>query len=459
MTDPQPGGAVARPSRRGSRALGNALLNVAALGGIVCIVLVLLSVFFNISLIMFKTGSMSPTIPAGSLAVVREIPAAQIRVGDVLTVDRPGVLPVTHRVTSVAGEGDARTITMRGDANEAEDPAPYTISKARIVLVSVPNLARAVVWFSNPLVLGGLTLGASALVTWAFWPRQPREPGAAGDVRGAREARGARGVRETRGPRRRRDPQHSGTRSRPRHGASAVAVASVIGASAGMLGLPLGAQPAQATAGSETTEHTRGAITVWTVGDTRAMRTMRPGVPVPWEVGVRVETPDASTVSVSLTAAGSPELGLLLDVRECDARWVRGVCEGTETLVSEQAPIAIAAAPSLIAQLRGNAERWFLITAVIPEPASGTVELTLRAEGGTDAVTVGPGPAKPGPAVPRPPGPGAAGPVGGEHSAGLSLSGALAAAPWALAIAAVAAGLTAAGGARALKAFGREAHE
>lgn len=453
MTDPQPGGAVARPSRRGSRALGNALLNVAALGGIVCIVLVLLSVFFNISLIMFKTGSMSPTIPAGSLAVVREIPAAQIRVGDVLTVDRPGVLPVTHRVTSVAGEGDARTITMRGDANEAEDPAPYTISKARIVLVSVPNLARAVVWFSNPLVLGGLTLGASALVTWAFWPRQPREPGTADDVRGAR------GVRETRGPRRRRDPQHSGTRSRPRHGASAVAVASVIGASAGMLGLPFGAQPAQAAAGSETTEHTRGAITVWTVGDTRAMRTMRPGVPVPWEVGVRVETPDASTVSVSLTAAGSPELGLLLDVRECDARWVRGVCEGTETLVSEQAPIAIAAAPSLVAQLRGNAERWFLITAVIPEPASGTVELTLRAEGGTDAVTVGPGPAKPGPAVPRPPGPGAASPVGGEHSAGLSLSGALAAAPWTLAIAAVAAGLTAAGGARALKAFGREANE
>lgn len=456
MTDPQPGGGVARPSRRGSRALGNALLNVAALGGIVCIVLVLLSVFFNISLIMFKTGSMSPTIPAGSLAVVREIPAAQIRVGDVLTVDRPGVLPVTHRVTSVAGEGDARTITMRGDANEAEDPAPYTISKARIVLVSVPNLARVVVWFSNPLVLGGLTLGASALVTWAFWPRQPREPGTTDDVRGAR---GARGVRETRGPRRRRDPQHSGTRSRPRHGASAVAVASVIGASAGMLGLPLGAQPAQATAGSETTEHTRGAITVWTVGDTRAMRTMRPGVPVPWEVGVRVETPDASTVSVSLTAAGSPELGLLLDVRECDARWVRGVCEGTETLVNEQAPIAIAAAPSLVAQLRGNAERWFLITAVIPEPASGTVELTLRAEGGTDAVTVGPGPAKPGPAVPRPPVPGAASPVGGEHSAGLSLSGALAAAPWTLAIAAVAAGLTAAGGARALKAFGREAHE
>ncbi len=46
---------------------------------------------------------MEPTIPTGSLAVVHEIPASEIAVGDIVTVDRPGQLPITHRVTSVAG--------------------------------------------------------------------------------------------------------------------------------------------------------------------------------------------------------------------------------------------------------------------------------------------------------------------------------------------------------------------
>ena len=54
---------------------------------------------------MFKTGSMSPTITAGSVALVREIPASEINVGDVVTVDREDALPVTHRVTSIVYPG------------------------------------------------------------------------------------------------------------------------------------------------------------------------------------------------------------------------------------------------------------------------------------------------------------------------------------------------------------------
>lgn len=166
---------MAAPQRRLSRAVGGTLLNVAALGGLVCIVLVILAFVFNISLIMFKTGSMSPTIPAGSLAIVQEIAAPDIRVDDVITVDREDALPVTHRVTSVSGTGESRTITMRGDANESEDPAPYTVTEARRVLYSIPGLAKVIVWFSNPWVLGGLTIGAAGLVTWAFWPKRPSE--------------------------------------------------------------------------------------------------------------------------------------------------------------------------------------------------------------------------------------------------------------------------------------------
>ena len=154
--------------------VGNIMLTAASVAGVVCIALVLLSALFHVTLIMFKTGSMSPTIPTGSLALVREIPASEIQVGDVVTVEREGALPVTHRVTSVAGSGAARQITLRGDANAVDDPAPYEVTSVRLVIASVPQLAYAVVWMSNPFVLGGIAIAAGLLVTWSFWPHGER---------------------------------------------------------------------------------------------------------------------------------------------------------------------------------------------------------------------------------------------------------------------------------------------
>ena len=166
------------------------LLWIAAVGGVICIILVILAATAQITLIMFRTGSMSPTIPAGSVAVVQRIDADRIAVGDVVTVDRAGDLPVTHRVTSVAPGDTAaeRVITMRGDANATDDAFPYTVSSVRIVLFSVPGIATVIVGMGNPLVLGALTLGATTLVVWAFWPRSTRRGrGRRARGRGARE--------------------------------------------------------------------------------------------------------------------------------------------------------------------------------------------------------------------------------------------------------------------------------
>jgi signal peptidase len=158
-------------SRAGSIVRGT-LLNVAAALGAVCIVLVVLAVVFHISLIMFKTGSMSPSIPTGSLALVKQIPASDARVGDVVTVDRPGELPITHRVVhTTAGTDGTTRLVLKGDANAADDPAPYTVRTVRLVLWSVPGLAYFVVWLSNPVVLGVLTVAVAALVVWVLWPR------------------------------------------------------------------------------------------------------------------------------------------------------------------------------------------------------------------------------------------------------------------------------------------------
>ncbi|KQR47743.1 S26 family signal peptidase [Microbacterium sp. Leaf161] len=176
---PSPSASVPRrSSRRGpGRVLADALLWLAAIAGAACMVLVVVALTANITLIMFRTGSMSPTIPAGSVAVVQSIAASQAQVGDVVTVDREGDLPVTHRITSIApgASKDERVITMRGDANTADDPYPYTVQTVRVVLFSVPGIATVIVAMGNPYVLGGLTLGATALVVWAFWPRSSKE--------------------------------------------------------------------------------------------------------------------------------------------------------------------------------------------------------------------------------------------------------------------------------------------
>ena len=178
--------AARRPRSRAGRVLGDVLLWLAAIAGVVCILLVVLAFTAQITLIMFRTGSMSPTIPAGSVAVVQRVPATEIAVGDVVTVDREGELPVTHRVTTISPGASAqeRVITMRGDANAADDAFPYTVSSVRRVLFSVPGIALIIVGMGNPLVLGGLTVAATTLVVWAFWPRRSRAAGSGGEGNG-----------------------------------------------------------------------------------------------------------------------------------------------------------------------------------------------------------------------------------------------------------------------------------
>ncbi|MCH8569789.1 signal peptidase I [Nesterenkonia sp. AY15] len=164
--------------KRALHLLGELFLWLAAVLGGISILLVVLGWAMNISLIMFRTGSMEPTIPTGAVAVVQEISAEEVEVGDILTVDRDDQLPVTHRVTSIEpGAGSAeRVIRMQGDANETEDPHPYTITEARLSLFHIPHIANAVNQLNNPYLLGLITVVAAAGVGWTFWPREEDRP-------------------------------------------------------------------------------------------------------------------------------------------------------------------------------------------------------------------------------------------------------------------------------------------
>ena len=68
-------------------------------------------------------GSMEPTLPLGSEVVLRPVRAQQLRVGDIITFDRPdgrGGL-VTHRIVRIERDSGHRFFVTQGDANGVPD--------------------------------------------------------------------------------------------------------------------------------------------------------------------------------------------------------------------------------------------------------------------------------------------------------------------------------------------------
>ncbi|WP_221586223.1 signal peptidase I [Microbacterium sp. G2-8] len=160
------------------RGTGDALLWVAASVGALCIVLAVLTSVLGFRVMLFSSGSMEPTIATGSAALVAPVDAPDVEVGDVVTVDRAaGELPVTHRVVEVApaGSADARLLTLRGDANAVNDPAPYEVTEVGRVVFSVPGVAPVLAGLGDPKVLAPLGAVAAAFVIWGLWPRSKKD--------------------------------------------------------------------------------------------------------------------------------------------------------------------------------------------------------------------------------------------------------------------------------------------
>ena len=356
-------------AKRVRRLVGGILLNLAAIGGVLCIISVIAAFFFNVTLIMFKTGSMDPAIPAGSLAVVRQIPASEIQIGDVVTVERSHQLPVTHRVTSISdapGAADgSRVITMRGDANASDDVGAYTVQQVRIVLASFPGLAVVIVTLSNPIVLGCVTLGAAGLVTWAFWPR---------------------GNRNHKNPKR-------GVHDAAKTGVVLVTLPALLALSF--------ADPTPARAAETETVVHGTFITLTAIGDMHLMLNLLVGQPVPWQVGVQAAPPTESTIYIGISAEGDLAVpgGLQVKIRTCTARWVAGVCPGVESLWLPQQDLASAIVPVTafgarqLGSMPSNEQRWLLLDATLPSGTSPGAFATvfIHAWGAGDDVAIGTG--------------------------------------------------------------------
>jgi signal peptidase I len=133
------------------------LLTVAALVGIACIGVTAAAAYTGLRPLVVRSGSMEPTIATGSMVLVRTIPARDIRVGDVVAVDRPDRTRVTHRVVTVEHRGATAQLVLKGDANTDPDPAPVVVTEAGRLVMTAPLLGRVGAFLSS--ARGGFALG------------------------------------------------------------------------------------------------------------------------------------------------------------------------------------------------------------------------------------------------------------------------------------------------------------
>lgn len=81
---------------------------------------------FQMKAYVVKSGSMEPTIKAGSVIYVKPYGKEEsICSGDMVSFQAGGVM-VTHRVVSV--DQERQVVMTKGDANQKQDPAPVPMN-------------------------------------------------------------------------------------------------------------------------------------------------------------------------------------------------------------------------------------------------------------------------------------------------------------------------------------------
>ncbi|PTR28722.1 signal peptidase [Rhodococcus sp. OK519] len=153
-------------------------LNVGAVAGLICVLAATGSLLFGIKPLIFRSGSMSPDIPTGALALSKTTPASDLKVGDVVSVSTEQGIRITHRVDEIASsEGSTSVLILKGDANQDADVTPYTVTEADRVFFSVPALGYVVSWLSSPVAifLGGVLVGG--VLVLAFGSGSKRKDG------------------------------------------------------------------------------------------------------------------------------------------------------------------------------------------------------------------------------------------------------------------------------------------
>jgi signal peptidase len=149
------------------------IVDVAAVLGLLCVIALVAALVSGVRPVVLRTGSMSPSMPAGTLVLTVPAQGPDLRVGDVVTVPTRTAVLVTHRVVEMDRDDGRWTATLQGDANEAPDAETYDVTDgARRVVAVVPGLGPVVTAMRGPEVLAG----ALALIGIALLPGRRAHP-------------------------------------------------------------------------------------------------------------------------------------------------------------------------------------------------------------------------------------------------------------------------------------------
>lgn len=149
---------VRRSAREVALTLGAAL-------GLVCILAALAATLLDVHLLVFRSGSMSPSIETGGVALARTVSAKELATGDIVSVTGEDGTRVTHRVMEVTLAGEEVALTLRGDANPVADAERYVVTSAERVFLHVNRVGYVVDWLASPV---GYFAGGAAVVALLF---------------------------------------------------------------------------------------------------------------------------------------------------------------------------------------------------------------------------------------------------------------------------------------------------
>ena len=129
------------------------------------------------------TGSMEPMIAPGDVIVIKEVPATELEVGDVVTYR----IPVedhrveTHRVVEVTKVDGSIAMRTKGDANKGADPWTAVIEGETVWVVDdvVPHIGKVIRVLHTPWVSKGvLWIAVGGMIVLGFlqiWGRPEDE--------------------------------------------------------------------------------------------------------------------------------------------------------------------------------------------------------------------------------------------------------------------------------------------
>jgi signal peptidase len=128
------------------------------------------------------TGSMGNVAPVGAVAITKQVPIADLKVGDIIVFQPPTTDDTTlriHRIVDIDRSSGKTMVVTKGDANNTVDawsPMELTGKNAWVFQSKVDGLGYVLLWLGNPrhrlivvfvfALLGAVLFAAPSFTRW-----------------------------------------------------------------------------------------------------------------------------------------------------------------------------------------------------------------------------------------------------------------------------------------------------